>query len=54
MIRDRAVSAFGVPARLRDTALDAYLDKLGVRAREVQATVAAAADDRHSLVAARR
>jgi hypothetical protein len=53
MIRDRAAVAFGVPARLRDTALDAYLDRLGVRARFTDlATVAAAADDRHSLLAA--
>ena len=29
VIRERAVATFGVPARLRDAALDAYLDKLG-------------------------
>ena len=29
VIRERAVATFGVPARLKDAALDAYLDKLG-------------------------
>lgn len=29
VMRERAVATFGVPARLRDTALDAYLDQIG-------------------------
>lgn len=53
MIRDRAAVAFGVPARLRDAALDAYLDRLGGRARFTDLSgIAAAAEDRHSLLAA--
>ncbi|MEO7827813.1 MAG: hypothetical protein ABIR60_11790 [Allosphingosinicella sp.] len=32
MIREKAVTVFGVPARLRDSALTDYLDKLGGRA----------------------
>ena len=41
MIRDRAVTVFGVPARLRDLAINDYLDRLGGRARF--STLAAAA-----------
>lgn len=33
VVRDRAVGVFGVPARLRDAALDTYLDGLTGRAR---------------------
>ena len=33
LVRDRAVGVFGVPARLRDAALDRYLDALSGRAR---------------------
>lgn len=33
LVRERAVSVFGVPARLRDGALDAHLDGLADRAR---------------------
>jgi len=54
-IRERAVIAFGVPARLRDAALDAYLDRLGGRRRFSElAQAAEVADDRHTLVAAAR
>jgi hypothetical protein len=53
VIRDRAVTAFGVPARLRDAAIDDYLDKLKGRARFSDlAHAAEAANDRTSLVAA--
>ena len=53
VVRDRAVIAFGVPAKLRDKNIDDYLDKLRGRARF--SDLAAAADqasDRASLVAA--
>jgi hypothetical protein len=43
MIRDRAVTVFGVPARLRDLAINDYLDKLGGRGRF--SALAAAADE---------
>ena len=33
VVRDRAVGVFGVPARMRDDALDRYLDALSGRAR---------------------
>jgi hypothetical protein len=53
VIRDRAVTAFGVPARLRDTGIDDYLDKMGGRAKFSDLAAAAdAASDRASLVAA--
>jgi len=55
MIRERAVATFGVPARLRDAALDAYLDKLGAwrghRFSELART-AENTQDRDQLVAA--
>jgi len=55
MIRERAVVTFGVPARLKDAALDAYLDKLrtsgGKRFSEL-ARAAEATQDRAELVAA--
>ena len=53
VIRDRAVVAFGVPARLRDKALDAYLDGLAGSHRFTDlASEAADAADRQSLVEA--
>jgi hypothetical protein len=53
VIRDRAVTAFGVPSKLRDGAIDDYLDKLTGRARFSDlARAADDASDRHSLVAA--
>ena len=53
VIRDRAVTAFGVPARLRDGAIDDYLDKLTGRERFSDlARAAEAASDKASLVAA--
>lgn len=53
VIRERAVVAFGVPARLRDAALDAYLDRLGgARTFTDLVAQADAAQDRQSLVAA--
>lgn len=53
VIRERAVTAFGVPSRLRDRAIDDYLDKLSGRARFSDLAAAAeAATDKTSLVAA--
>lgn len=54
VIRDRAVATFGVPARLRDQALDNYLDKMsddrgGPRFTDL-VRAADAATDRTSLV----
>jgi hypothetical protein len=50
-VRERAARAFGVPARLRDAALDDYLDGLKGRHRFTDLAVAAeAASDRHSLL----
>jgi len=55
VIRDRAVTAFGVPARLRDGAIDDYLDGLDGKARFTDLVREIdAADDRTSLVAAAR
>lgn len=55
VVRDRAVRAFGVPARLRDEALDAYLDGLGGGGRFTElAEAMAVAEDRHGLVDAAR
>jgi hypothetical protein len=55
VIRDRAVTAFGVPSRLRDGAIDDYLDKLTGRARfsDLAAQVDAASDKNGLVVAAR-
>ena len=53
VVRERAVTAFGVPAGLRDKGIDDYLDKLSGRARF--SDLAAAADqasDKQELVAA--
>ena len=55
VIRERAVATFGVPARLKDAALDAYLDKLGAlrghRFSELART-AETTQDQDALVAA--
>ena len=52
-IRDRAARAFGVPARLRDGALDQHLDSLkGQRRFTDLAQAVQAASDRHSLLEA--
>lgn len=53
MIRDKAVSVFGVPARLRDNAITEYLDKLDGRASfSALASTAAEARSREELLAA--
>lgn len=50
VIRERAARAFGAPARLRDQALDQYLDSLkGAHRFTDLAQAADAASDRHSL-----
>ena len=57
VVRERAIAAFGVPARLKGAALDAYLDRMsgprGHRFSELART-AEATTDRESLVAAAR
>ena len=54
-IRDRAARIFGAPARLRDTALDDYLDSLkGPRRFSDLAAALREADDRRGLLAAAR
>ena len=51
VIRERAIRAFGVPARLRDAAIDHYLDRLRGRGRFTDLAAAAAqAQDRRALV----
>lgn len=53
VIREQAVAAFAVPARLKGDAIDAYLDKLGGNRRFGDLAAAAeAAGDKHDLVAA--
>jgi hypothetical protein len=53
MIREKAVTVFGVPARLRDGAVDDYLDKLDGRGRFSELAAAAArARRREDLLAA--
>jgi len=53
MIREKAVTVFGVPARLRDSALTEYLDKLGGRASfSALESAAAGARTREELVGA--
>ena len=55
VIRERAAVAFAVPARLRDAALDLYLDRLRGRARFTDLAAAAAeARDRRALTDAAR
>lgn len=51
VIRERAIIAFGVPARLRDAALDQYLDRLRGRGRFTDLAAAASeAQDRSALI----
>ncbi|WP_157220352.1 hypothetical protein [Flavisphingomonas formosensis] len=53
VVRDLAVAAFGVPARLHDGAIDDYLDGLGGRERFSDlANQARDAGDRHAMLAA--
>lgn len=53
VIRDRAVTAFGVPAKLRDGAIDDYLDKLTGRQRFSDlARAVSEAEGNHGLVSA--
>lgn len=53
MIRDKAVTVFGVPARLRDNAITEYLDKLDGRSSfSALASAAAGARSREELLAA--
>jgi len=53
VVRDRAIAAFGVPARLHDSAVDAYLDGLGGGERfSALAEAAQDAPDRHAMLAA--
>jgi hypothetical protein len=53
VVRERAAIAFGAPGRLRDAALDAYLDKLSGRKKFTDlANAAAAARDRRDVLAA--
>lgn len=53
VIRDRAMLVFGIPPRLRDAALDAYLDRLEGRARFTElAEAAQTARDRHAALSA--
>jgi len=55
VIRERAVATFGVPARLKGAALDAYLDRMGARGGHRFSELARAAEatqDRAALVAA--
>jgi hypothetical protein len=54
LVRERAAGVFGVPARLRDGAADAYLDGLSSRARftDLAAQARAARDPRTMLHAA--
>ncbi|MEA3063882.1 MAG: hypothetical protein QOJ27_310 [Sphingomonadales bacterium] len=53
MIRDRAVTVFAVPPRLRDLAINDYLDKLGGRGRfSALAAAAAEARGREDVLAA--
>ena len=55
VVRERAGVAFGAPARLRDAALDAYLDRLGRRGKFTDlANAAAAARDRQGVLEAAR
>jgi hypothetical protein len=55
VIRERAIVSFGVPAGLKDAALDAYLDRFEGNGRSRFSELALAAeqsDDRASVVAA--
>jgi hypothetical protein len=51
VVRERAAIVFGVPARLRDGAIDAYLDRLGRGAKFTDlAEAARSARDRHEVL----
>jgi hypothetical protein len=51
VVRERAAIVFGVPVRLRDTAIDAYLDRLGRSAKFTDlAEAARSARDRHEIL----
>ncbi|CAN5259169.1 hypothetical protein BH10PSE14_BH10PSE14_10650 [soil metagenome] len=53
VVRERAAIVFGVPARLRDAAIDAYLDRLGRGAKFTDlAEAARVARDRHEVLEA--
>ncbi|MBV9930053.1 MAG: hypothetical protein JO013_03820 [Alphaproteobacteria bacterium] len=52
LVRQRAATAFGVPARLQGAAVDAYLDGLGGRPFSELAAAAADARDRDHLLGA--
>lgn len=53
VVRERAAIVFGVPARLRDAAIDAYLDRLGRGAKFTElAEAARVARDRHEVLEA--
>jgi hypothetical protein len=52
LVRARAAAAFGAPARLQGSALDAYLDGLGGRRFSELAAAAAEAGDRDQLLGA--
>jgi hypothetical protein len=55
VIREQAVAAFGIPAGLKDAALDEYLDRFegnGRRRFSELAQAATLADDRISVVEA--
>lgn len=54
VIRDSAVRAFGVSARLKGEAVDAYLDGLGHGSFSDRVAAAEAANDDHALLAAAR
>jgi hypothetical protein len=55
VIRERAVTAFGVPAKLRDGAIDDYLDKLTGREKFSNLVQGVSeAEDNHTLVSAAR
>ena len=55
LVRERAAAAFGAPARLRDAALDQYLDRLRRRGRFSDLAAAAMqAQDRRALADAAR
>jgi hypothetical protein len=54
VVRERAISAFGVPVRLKEEEIDGYLDALGVRKFSALAQIAGEARSREELVRAAR